>query len=184
MKRVATRMAITLAGSKTTWSHSPLAAAEPDQEAALLEEMTVEGEWLGVPTKETVRTYPGGRSVVTDTDLQQAGARTLEDALRLVPGVRAQDETGTGILPNIGVRGLDPRRSTRTLVLVDGIPMALAPYGQTGLSLFPLTMQTVESVDVARGGAAVRYGPNNVGGVINFISKASRTSSALPRGRR
>jgi len=97
--------------------------------------------------------------------------RNVEDALRLVPGVRVQDESGTGILPNIGVRGLDPRRSQRTLVLVDGIPIALAPYGQTGLSLFPLTMQTVESIDVARGGVAVRYGPNNVGGVINFVSK-------------
>lgn len=171
MKHAATRMAITLAGS-TYLIPFALAAAEPDQEPAVLEEMTVEGDWLGIPTKNNVRTYPGGRSVVTDTDLQQAGARTLEDALRLVPGVRAQDETGTGILPNIGIRGLDPRRSTRTLVLVDGIPIALAPYGQTGLSMFPLTMQTVESVDVARGGAAVRYGPNNVGGVINFISKA------------
>jgi Fe(3+) dicitrate transport protein len=171
MKHAATRMAITLAGSTYLISFS-LAAAEPDQEPAVLEEVTVEGDWLGAPTKEAVRTYPGGRSVVTDTDLQQAGARTLEDALRLVPGVRAQDETGTGILPNIGVRGLDPRRSSRTLVLVDGIPIALAPYGQTGLSMFPLTMQTVESVDIARGGAAVRYGPNNVGGVINFISKA------------
>lgn len=170
MKHATTRMAITLAGSAYLAS-LPLAAAEPNKDTAVLEEITVKGDWLGPPTKDNVRTYPGGRSVVTDTELQQAGARTLEDALRLVPGVRAQDETGTGILPNIGVRGLDPRRSSRTLVLVDGIPIALAPYGQTGLSMFPLTMQTVESVDVARGGAAVRYGPNNVGGVINFISK-------------
>lgn len=158
MKHAATRMAITLAGSAYLIPFA-LAAAEPDQEPAVLEEMTVEGDWLGVPTKDNVRTYPGSRSMVTDTKLQQAGARTLEDALRLVPGVRAQDETGTGILPNIGVRGLDPRRSSRTLVLVDGIPIALAPYGQTGLSMFPLTMQTVESVDIARGGAAVRQIP-------------------------
>lgn len=169
MKHAITRIAITFASSAYL-APLPL-AAEPKQDTAILEEITVKGDWLGPPTKNNVRTYPGGRSVVTDTELQQAGARTVEDALRLVPGVRAQDETGTGILPNIGVRGLDPRRSSRTLVLVDGIPIALAPYGQTGLSMFPLTMQTVESVDVARGGAAVRYGPNNVGGVINFISK-------------
>ncbi|MCK9345455.1 MAG: TonB-dependent siderophore receptor [Candidatus Pacebacteria bacterium] len=170
MKHATTRIAVTLAGSAYLAS-LPLAAAEQKQDTTILEEMIVKGDWLGPPTKDSVRTYPGGRSVVTDTELQQAGARTLEDALRLVPGVRAQDETGTGILPNIGVRGLDPRRSSRTLVLVDGIPIALAPYGQTGLSMFPLTMQTVDRVDVARGGAAVRYGPNNVGGVINFISK-------------
>lgn len=170
MKRVTTGMAITLAGS-TYLASLPLAAAEQEQDTAILEEIEVKGDWLGEPTQSNVRTYPGARSVVADTELQQAGARTLEDALRLVPGVRAQDESGTGILPNIGIRGLDPRRSARTLVLVDGIPIALAPYGQTGLSMFPLTMQTVESIDVARGGAAVRYGPNNVGGVINFISK-------------
>lgn len=170
MKRVAAHMAITLAGSSCLASPA-LAAADQDRKPTVLEEITVQGDWLGVPNKDNIKTYPGSRSSVTDTELQQSGSRTLEDALRLVPGVRAQDETGTGILPNIGIRGLDPRRSTRTLVLVDGIPIALAPYGQTGLSMFPLTMQTVDSIDVARGGAAVRYGPNNVGGVINFISK-------------
>lgn len=157
MRRATSRLAITLAGS-AYFASLPLAAVEPDRDTDTLEEITVKGDWLEPPTKDNIRTYPGGRSAVTDTELQQAGARTLEDALRLVPGVRAQDETGTGILPNIGVRGLDPRRSTRTLVLVDGIPIALAPYGQTGLSMFPLTLQTVDRIDVARGGVAVRYG--------------------------
>lgn len=136
-----------------------------------LNEVTVTGDWLGTADKESVKGYPGGRSVLTGEDLTLTGARNLEDALRQVPGVRVQDESGTGILPNIGVRGLNPARSQRALVLVDGIPATLAPYGQTGLSLFPVTMETVEAVDVVRGGAAVRFGPNNVGGVINFVSK-------------
>lgn len=170
MKHTTTPLAIALAGTACL-APLPLAAAENAQTAATMEKVTVEGDWLGESTEENAKTYPGARSVVTEQALQEAGARTLEDALRLVPGVRAQDESGTGILPNIGIRGLDPRRSARTLVLVDGIPIALAPYGQTGLSMFPLTMQTVDSIDVARGGAAVRYGPNNVGGVINFKTK-------------
>lgn len=33
----------------------------------------------------------------------------------------------------------------------DGILLALAPYGQTGLSLFPMTMATVDRVDIVRG---------------------------------
>lgn len=138
---------------------------------AQLEQMTVTGDWLGVPTWENVKTYPGARTVVTDTEIHQSGARNLQDALRRVPGVQVQDETGIGILPNIGVRGLSPARSERALVLVDGIPAALAPYTGTGLSLFPVTLQSVQAIDVARGGVAVRYGPNNVGGAINFITK-------------
>ncbi|NHX33761.1 TonB-dependent siderophore receptor, partial [Escherichia coli] len=30
---------------------------------------------------------------------------------------------------------------------------------------------SIESIDVIRGGASVRYGPQNVGGVINFVTK-------------
>jgi Fe(3+) dicitrate transport protein len=171
-------MAITLAGGTYLISFA-LAAAEPGPEPAVLRDIMVEGDWLGIPSAETIKTYPGARSLVTETDIHESGARSLEDALRLVPGVRVQDETGTGVLSNIGVRGLNPGRSERAMVLVDGIPVALAPYTGTGLSLFPVTMQSIQAIDVARGGVAVRYGPNNVGGVINFITKpVSRDFSA------
>lgn len=140
-------------------------------QGATLPTVTVTSDWLGAPTEAAARKHPGARSVLTQKDISESGARSLEDALRKVPGVTVTDEIGTGVLPNIGVRGLNPLRSEQVLLLQDGIPMTLAPYGQTGASLFPLTMQTVEAIDVARGGVAVHYGPNNVGGVINFIKK-------------
>lgn len=136
-----------------------------------LPEITVTADWLGAPTEEVARKHPGARTVISEEQLTESGARTVEDALRQVPGVTVIDESGTGILPNIGVRGLNPLRSEQVLVTVDGIPITLAPYGQTGLSLFPLTLNSVEAIDVARGGVAVHYGPNNVGGVVNFVTK-------------
>jgi len=136
-----------------------------------VQEVTVRGDWLGDATDEKTKTYPGARTVLDDTALHKSGARSVEDALRAVPGVRVHDESGVGLLPNIGVRGLPPQRSEQVLILVDGIPINLAPYGQTGLSLFPITLESVESIDVARGGIAVRYGPNNVGGVINIHTR-------------
>lgn len=141
------------------------------QATATLPTVTVTTDWLGTPTPDTARKHPGARSVLDEKALNESSARSLEDALRQVPGVTVTDESGTGILPNIGVRGLNPLRSEQVLLLQDGIPMTLAPYGQTGASLFPLTLQAVEAVDLARGGVAVHYGPNNVGGVVNFITK-------------
>jgi len=108
---------------------------------------------------------------VTAEELHEKGALNVEDALRSVPSITVLDETGTGILPNIGVRGLSPFRSQRVQVLQDGYPIAIGPYSNIGLSLFPITLQSVETIDVVRGGAAVHYGPNNVGGVINFITR-------------
>ena len=133
--------------------------------------MTIQGDVLGAASNEEVRTYAGSRSVIDSSDLNKASTRGLDDALQRVPGIKIFDETGTGALPQISVRGLYESRSGRIQALSDGIPLALAPYGQTGLSLFPMTMATVDRVDIVRGGAAVQYGPNNVGGVINFISK-------------
>lgn len=133
--------------------------------------MTIQGDVLGAASDQEVRTYAGSRSVVDASDLKKASVRGLDDALQRVPGIKIFDETGTGALPQISVRGLYESRSGRIQALSDGIPLALAPYGQTGLSLFPMTMATVDRIDIVRGGAAVQYGPNNVGGVINFISK-------------
>lgn len=136
-----------------------------------LPEVAVVGDWLGVPSAATVRTYSGSRSVVTEAQLLESGALNLEDAMRTVPSITVLDETGTGILPNIGVRGLNPLRSERVQVLQDGYPIAIGPYNNIGLSLFPITLQSVQTIDVVRGGAAVHYGPNNVGGVLNFITR-------------
>lgn len=40
-----------------------------------------------------------------------------------------------------------------------------------GVSLFPVTLPNLQAVDMVRGGAAVHYGPNNVGGVVNFVTR-------------
>lgn len=146
------------------------AAEMTETTPAALQTVRITADWLGAPGSSAPKKHPGARSVVSKDGLTNIGARTLEDTLRQVPGVNVLDESGTGVLPNIGVRGLNPLRSEQVLLLQDGIPMTLAPYGQTGASLFPLTLQAVGSVDVARGGVAVHYGPNNVGGVINFVT--------------
>jgi len=136
-----------------------------------LGDVEIQGEWLGEATDENVKVYSGARTMITAENLEKSAALNIEDALRFVPGVQIQDETGTGVLPNISIRGLSPRRSTYLNALVNGIPAAIAPYSHTGFSLFPITMETLQAIDVVRGGAAVHYGPNNVGGVVNFVTK-------------
>lgn len=154
-------------------SAAPLRAQDSKTtfETIELDPITISGDWLGEATETNVKDYPGARSVLSEKELHTSGNRTLEDALRQVPSVRIEDEAGTGVLPNIGIRGLNPLRSERVMVLQDGIPLSLAPYTGTGLSLFPTTLETIERVDVVRGGGAVHYGPNNVSGVINLISR-------------
>ena len=72
---------------------------------------------------------------------------------------------------NFGIRGLNPRLASRSTV--NGrYPGSFAPYGQPQLSLAPVLLGNMDTIDVVRGGGAVRYGPQSVGGVVNFVTRA------------
>ncbi|MPY25647.1 TonB-dependent siderophore receptor [Shewanella psychropiezotolerans] len=146
-----------------------------DQDAPAMEVMEVKGSVLGNSELADLKTYAGNRSIITHEKMERTAVRSIDTALQQIPGIKIKDETGTGVLPNVSVRGLDSSRSGYAQFLMDGIPMTLAPYGHTGQSLFPATLFMIDRIDVARGGASVQYGPNNVGGVINLISKPIST---------
>ncbi|WP_137818437.1 TonB-dependent siderophore receptor [Pseudomonas sp. 2FG] len=139
-----------------------------------LDNVEVVGDWLGDATDEDVKNHPGARTVIREETIRESGASNVREVLRRVPGLQVQDSNGTGgsdISLNVGTRGLTSRLSPRATILQDGIPLAVAPYGQPQLSLAPTSLGNIESIDVVRGGGAVRYGPQNVGGIINFVTR-------------
>ncbi|RII75196.1 TonB-dependent Fe(3+) dicitrate receptor FecA [Pseudomonas monteilii] len=136
---------------------------------------TVVGDWLAEAQQDNVFEHPGARDVVRREEFERNGATTAREVLNRIPGVNAPDNNGTGshdLALNFGIRGLNPRLASRSTVLMDGIPVPFAPYGQPQLSLAPLSMGNMDAVDVVRGGGAVRYGPQNVGGIVNFVTRA------------
>ncbi|MFL6709238.1 MAG: TonB-dependent receptor family protein [Massilia sp.] len=140
-----------------------------------METVHVTGNWLGSGLQNSVKNFAGARTVVQKADIEDSGASSIGDVLRRIPGVQSTDNSGTAgsaISLNIGVRGLTGRYSPRSTVLLDGVPLAVAPYGQPQLSFAPVSLNNIEAIDVVRGGGAVRYGPQNVGGIINFTSRS------------
>lgn len=138
-------------------------------------DVKVVGDWLGDADQTVVQNHPGARTVVRRQEMVEQGAMNVRDALRGIPGVQVQDSNGTGgsdLSLNVGVRGLTSRLSPRSTVLIDGVPAAFAPYGQPQLSMAPISSGNLDSIDVVRGAGSVRYGPQNVGGVINFVTRA------------
>lgn len=148
----------------------------------VLETVQVSGNWLGTGLQNSVKTFPGARTVVSEQQIEQSGAQSIGDVMRRIPGVQSTDNSGTAgsaVSLNIGVRGLSGRYTPRSTVLLDGIPMAVAPYGQPQLSFAPVSLGNIESIDVVRSGGAVRYGPQNVGGIINFNTKPIPTGPGI-----
>ena len=136
---------------------------------------SVVGDWLGDAAQTDVFEHPGARDVIRREEFERQGATSAREVLNRIPGVNAPENNGTGshdMALNFGIRGLNPRLATRSTVLMDGIPVPFAPYGQPQLSFAPISMGNMDAVDVVRGGGAVRYGPQNVGGIVNFVTRA------------
>lgn len=152
------------------------------QDTTTLEAIQVSSDWLGSGLQNSVKTYPGARTVVKKEQIQDSGAASITDVMRRIPGVQVTENAATAGTPvslNIGVRGLTGRYSPRSTVLLDGIPMSFAPYGQPQLSFAPISLANIETIDVVRGGGAVRYGPQNVGGIINFRTRSIPTTPGM-----
>jgi Fe(3+) dicitrate transport protein len=132
-----------------------------------------------VPAIATSGTIIGGRqgivdlggsaAVVDSEELYTSHVFTTAEALRKVPGVVVRDEEGFGMRPNIGIRGLNPTRTTKTLLLEDGLFLSYAPYGDNASYFHPL-MDKYSSVEVFKGTDMLRYGPQTIAGTINYVT--------------
>ncbi|MHC6224084.1 TonB-dependent Fe(3+) dicitrate receptor FecA [Pseudomonas sp. X10] len=146
---------------------------------------TVVGDWLAEARQDDVFEHPGARDVIRREEFERSGASSAREVLNRIPGVNAPENNGTGshdLALNFGIRGLNPRLASRSTVLMDGIPVPFAPYGQPQLSFAPVSLGNMDAVDVVRGGGAVRYGPQNVGGIVNFVTRAIPQDATFKAG--
>jgi Fe(3+) dicitrate transport protein len=120
---------------------------------------------------------PGSAKRLDAAVLTQARVLSTNEALRKVSGIVVRDEDGLGLRPNIGIRGLNPTRSTKTLLLEDGVPVTLAPYGDNAAYYHP-PIGRMESIEVLKGAGQILHGPQTVGGVINYITPGLPSRSA------
>ncbi|USA45647.1 TonB-dependent siderophore receptor [Acinetobacter sp. C26M] len=170
-------LSLAIAISLSGISHAAFANEAQPNETQTLATISIQaqGNWLENANAEKVQQHAGARTIIDRKRLDEIATTSIRDALKQIPGVQVQDSNGTGgsdVSLNLGVRGLASRLSPRSTVLMDGVPLSFAPYGQPQLSLAPVSMGNIESVDVVRGAGSVRFGPQNVGGIINFTTRA------------
>lgn len=115
---------------------------------------------------------PGSGATIEADQLERSRVLTVNEALRTIPGAFPRDEEGMGMRPNIGFRGMNPTRSSKVLLLEDGIPLAFAPYGDNATYFHP-PVERYSRIEVLKGASQVRFGPHTVGGVINYITPSA-----------
>ncbi len=124
-----------------------------------------------VASVESLRTViPGSLHVISKDDLISSKPIDANEVLRRVPGINLREDSGpVAMRLNIGMRGLNPNRSRKVLVLEDGIPIALAPYGEPDMYYSP-PIERMSRVEILKGSGQIAHGPQTVGGVVNFVT--------------
>lgn len=118
---------------------------------------------------EALSRFAGSLGLVQPAELSARQPLTGSEVLRSVPGVHIQEEEGAGMRLNLGIRGLDPDRSRTVLMLEDGVPIALAPYGEPEMYYTP-PIDRMERVEIIKGSGSILFGPQTVGGVVNYVT--------------
>ncbi len=112
----------------------------------------------------------GSVAIISKEAITLAQPLSTQDALKVVPGITVREEEGYGFIPNIGLRGLNPNRSQKLLVLEDGVPIAPSLF-ISNESYYSPRIERMEGIEVLKGAAGLRYGPTTIGGVINYQTK-------------
>lgn len=120
-------------------------------------------------TAESLEQTAGSIQTIDKFQLEQSRVFNFSEALRKVSGVNVRDEEGFGLRPNIGIRGTNPTRSTKVLLLEDGLPLAYAPYGDNASYYHP-PIERFESIEVQKGSGQIAFGPVTVAGLVNYLT--------------
>ncbi|WP_046690310.1 TonB-dependent receptor domain-containing protein [Leptospira santarosai] len=119
--------------------------------------------------KTDLKRIPGSAIVIEKEFLEQTKPVDSMEVLRRVPGasIRYQD---TGLILNLGFRGVNNDLGRKVLILEDGIFTSLNPYSAPEQYYTP-NIDRMERIEVVKGSGAILFGPSTIGGVVNFITK-------------
>ncbi len=127
---------------------------------------------------------PASVTVLTREDVRASASQTVDDLLRQVPGFslfrRSSSVVTHPTTQGMSLRGIGPSGASRAVVLVDGVPVNDGFGGWVYWSRIP--MQSIDQIEVVRGGGSSVWGNGALGGVVNVITRKPTGRAAWFQG--
>ena len=127
---------------------------------------------------ESAFTAPLSTTSLSRTEMQTYGVTTIEEALRLIPGIIVQEKVNGNF--DIHIRGLNNipdnqmllyTENSNTLLMIDGRICHNYAFGGIAFDMLPISFADIDHIEVIRGATSVLYGTNAVQGVINIVTQ-------------
>ena len=124
---------------------------------------------IATGTEKQVRFAPSVASVITQKDIKNAGAMTLDQALEMVPGLHVSSSFNRQDAI-YSIRGIHTGQNPQVLVLIDGVRMSQLFTGARPFN-YQLPVSNIERIEVIRGPGSAVYGADAFAGVISVTTK-------------
>ena len=123
--------------------------------------------------EQSPATSPVAISSIDREMIEASGARTIPDALRLIPGIvvgHSVNDFGDKPLLVVAYHGHSDQYSRQMNVLIDGRSIYDPLLGGVNWYNIPIAIDDIERIEVTRGPNASTYGSNSFQAVINIIT--------------
>lgn len=124
----------------------------------------------------TADAQPFSTRVLSGAALRESPSVTLDSALRSIPSFslfrRSDSLTAHPTTQGVSLRGLGPSGASRSLVLLDGVPVN-DPFGGW-VTWTKLPRESLSRVEVVSGGGATAWGNAALGGVVQLLTEQPR----------
>ena len=143
-------------------------AEESEGDALKLNEVVV----TATRKEKAIKDLPSSITVITRTAIEQSDALNVPELISEVPGVTVNGTVGDGSTLNISLRGVNPSRTNKILIMVNGVPMNNGWSGTAWWRDLPSPNQ-IERIEIIKGPVSALYGGYGIGGSINIITRRS-----------
>lgn len=112
---------------------------------------------------------PIGASIITAEEIRSAGIDNVNLAVRKLGGVYGRQSLNGTQDFDLDLRGFGANSNQNMVVMVDGIRLSENELAVALLS--SISIDTVDRIEIIRGGSSVLYGDGATGGVVHVITK-------------
>jgi len=161
------RPALALVSLLSLPSAEALAQAAPADAAPLAPVLVTGSRFAADPSFS-----PIGATVIDSEQIRASGATDVNQAIRKIGGVYGRQNLSGSADYSLDLRGFGDTSDQNMVILVDGV--RLSENEQVPALLSSIPIESVERIEIVRGGNGVLYGSGATGGTIQVITKQAQ----------
>lgn len=127
-------------------------------------------------SEQALSEVPGAVYVLSGDEIRRAGHTSVQEALRMVPGMYVSnwttskwDVTSRGFGTGLSLSSL--AYLNQLMVMVDGVPVNSSIFVGMDWALLNINIEDIDRIEIIRGPGGILWGSNAVHGVVHIITK-------------